>query len=346
MISDKKLRKKFDIIILGYYGFGNLGDELLAEAVIGLLTEAGVSRDRIAILSASPKESEEKFSVRAFNRWNIGEVSALFSRGHSLLLGGGGLFQDSTSLRSCLYYYAMVRLAKLKGLKIWAAGQSVGPLHRKAAKYLTKSALGCCDYLSVRDEASFKAASELSLDAKLSHDLVTSLALDPKVIGSDDNSEEVILFNARPGYDNIAEDAARKTSELADKTCRPLKGSAFADEDAKEISRLCERNLINIRDIITVKSLNDFCSAAKGASGAVGMRLHFLLLSALAGIPLAGAAYDPKVSGFCRKYGFDLTDGAEITLSCGDRQKISEAALKSKEDFTVALKSILGESNE
>ena len=46
------------------------------------------------------------------------------------------------------------------------------------------------------------------------------------------------------------------------------------------------------------------------------MRLHFLILCTLSGVPCAGCAYDPKVSGFCKEYGIPAVSGGfDVSLS-------------------------------
>ena len=143
------MKKEFDVLLLGYYGFGNLGDELLCEASLRLLASCGVPKERVALLSAAPRESEERYGVRTFNRWSLREIGRACAASRSLLLGGGGLFQDSTSARSCVYYYAAVRIARLLGLRVWAEGQSVGPLRRGLSRALTRGAFGSCVHTGV-----------------------------------------------------------------------------------------------------------------------------------------------------------------------------------------------------
>ncbi|HBG14661.1 MAG TPA: polysaccharide pyruvyl transferase CsaB, partial [Synergistaceae bacterium] len=46
------MRRLLDVTLCGFYGFGNLGDELMAESLLDLLEKNGVSRDRVAVLSA------------------------------------------------------------------------------------------------------------------------------------------------------------------------------------------------------------------------------------------------------------------------------------------------------
>lgn len=333
--------KKYDVLLLGYYGFGNLGDELLAEAAVSLLREAGVAQSRIAILSSAPADSEERFGVVSFNRWRLGEVTKACSESRTLLLGGGGLFQDSTSLRSCLYYCAVMLIAKVKGLRIWAVGQSVGPLRSKAARAVARLALSLCSYISVRDESSLKMAGELGLSAELTPDLVMSLAPEKNAV-----KEPLILFNARPGYGDLARKAAARCREAAEANGCEVRGVALAAEDAAEIERLRSLQDVKIRDIITVRNLEEFSAAIKGASGAVGMRLHFLMLCLLAGIPLAGCAYDPKVLGFCMRYNVEVVGEDPIRLGkLNDDTVQSEAAAAVREKFTAGLRGVLGDIN-
>lgn len=301
------MKKEFEILLIGYYGFGNLGDELLAEASIKLLVKCGVRPEKIAMLSAGPQESEKKFGVRAFNRWKPSEVIKACRRSGALLLGGGGLFQDATSARSCVYYWGVTLIAKLCGMKIFAAGQSVGPLRGGMSRVFAKHALSMCSEISLRDETSMKLVKGFGLDARMTPDLVLTLGLPAKSRGGG-----AMLFNARPSYGALAEESAKKCAVIARERKCEVVGVALADEDVSEMKRLEVLDYIKFRDIITVRSLEDFSRVAEGASAAIGMRLHFLELCALAALPAAGCPYDPKVSDFCMRYNIATTnDGLE-----------------------------------
>ena len=121
-------------LLLGYYGFGNLGDELLLKACIKILNGHGIGNEKIIVLSNNPEETQKNFNVKSMNRWKFLEVVKAMRRSENFILGGGGLFQDSTSVKSCVYYWGIVRLAKFFGLKIYALGQSVGPFSSKISK--------------------------------------------------------------------------------------------------------------------------------------------------------------------------------------------------------------------
>ena len=327
------MKKSFDVLLLGYYGFGNLGDELLCEAALSLLASHGVAKERVALLSATPRESESKFGVRAFNRWSIREILRACSASKSLLLGGGGLFQDSTSARSCFYYYAALRIARMLGLSIWAEGQSVGPLRGGLSRALTRRAFALCCHIGVRDENSRDMLSSMGLRASAASDLVFSLPVRRMPYG------DRLLFNARPGYRALAERAALFCSQLASREGREIIGIALSREDENELKNLASAGLIKLSNVILISSKENFSLAASLACGAVGMRLHFLILSALCGLSLAGCAYDPKVAAFCLRYNIALIDDGSGSLSAPPTEaRIAKEAAAVSETFLEGLR--------
>lgn len=296
----------YDVLVAGYYGFGNLGDELLAQSVIALLLSFGVDRKRIAILSNNPAESEEKFGVTAVDRWRLSAIREALLVSRTLLLGGGGLFQDATSARSCVYYWALIRLARMYRCRVWAFGQSVGPLSSPTSKWLAKTSFAACEYIGVRDEESGGILSGFGLACDLSPDLVFTLDLPlPREGGTS------ALLNVRPAGDGAWGDRiARAALELSAEGFL-LRGVAFAREDGLELEKLAAVHGLAIEEILTPRSAEDFTEISKDAALALGMRLHFGILSLRRGLPLLMAPYDPKVSGFARQWGVSLLPGGE-----------------------------------
>ena len=289
--------KRYDVLAAGYYGFGNLGDELLAEAVVAQLAAAGIDKKRIALLSAAPVETSAKLGVDAFDRWKPAEIWRAMREARTLLLGGGGLFQDATSAKSCVYYWGLVKMARAAGLKVWSAGQSIGPLHSAAGNFFAKSAFASCAFRGVRDERSLAILKKWNMAGSLSDDLVTGLKV-KRVFARG----RTLLLNLRPGYDELASAAAAGAAKYAAAAGLTVKGVAFSAEDAAEMRRYVNKGILELVQITVVKSLNDYENILDGCSCAVGMRLHFTVLAALAGLPVAAVAYDPKVSSFCTRW--------------------------------------------
>ena len=282
---------KYKAAILGYYGFGNLGDELLLTACLDMFTRCGVNRDSLVVLSNDPDETSRSFGVDAVNRWKFREVVRALRQSQTLLLGGGGLFQDKTSVKSCVWYWGIVRLAKFLGCNVWTLGQSVGPLRSRVSRVFAGNALRLCKAVHVRDENSRTIAESLGCRNIIKGcDLVLTLkahADSPRKDGS------YMLVNLRPSakLDSFVTVIAPQLEG------RNVVGAALSDEDIDSLAWL------GLREIVRVETFNDAAELWAGASCAVGMRLHFGVLSRLFRTPLAVMPYDPKVTAFAEQSG-------------------------------------------
>ncbi len=332
-----KLQKTIDVLVLGYYGFGNLGDELLSKAVVDNLAAAGIAKERIVILSADPQKSEELTGVKCYNRWNLGTVAALMKQSKSFLLGGGGLFQDITSVKSCGYYWWIVRTAKMSGVKIWAVSQSVGPLKTKLGKWFTKNSLKSASYLNVRD----KKSSALLAEWKIEHATAPDLVLGISSVCDAANGDSLLL-NLRPGYDEIAKFAVKNAGYIAKKDKLKITGIAFAREDQVYLENLEAEGIIKFKKIILAENINDFEKAEETAKIAIGMRLHFAELCAVLQIPAAMAAYDPKVEAFCEEWKIpQLCEKLSDSFALPDKTRLTCAKQQIEKEFADGIKAVL-----
>jgi len=313
--------RRYRVAVTGYYGFGNLGDELLAEASIAALLRCGVDRSRIVFMTAVPEESRQKFGVESVNRWKVSQVCRALRQSETLLLGGGGLFQDVSSLRSCFYYWWLVRAARFFGAVPWALGQSVGPLSTRMGLGLTRDALALCRVVQVRDAASKALCASMGLSAETGDDLVMSLT--DSFTGTDEDGEPParLLVNLRPdayrldehrlGEHGLSERFADAVSAYAASFDGELVGVALSEEDESIMNRFTREGRLAMSRIERVASLSDVGRVFGGFRGlrattAVGMRLHFVILAALARLPLVAVPYDPKVEYFAAEHDIPL----------------------------------------
>lgn len=305
--------RRYRVAVAGYYGFGNLGDELLAEAVTEALLRRGVGRDRIVLLSNAPGDSSRRLGVDAVNRWKTRRVAEALRSSETLLLGGGGLFQDVTSLRSCLYYWGLVRMSCFLGTEPWALGQSVGPFSTRAGRWLTRDALRRCRVVQVRDDASRAICDSLGINVETGHDLVFSLPGLFETRAPFDGLSKKFLINLRPCAGDLPGRFARAVGGWLSAFGGEPIGVALSDEDRSLMERLIESEELPPMPVVRPENLNDLVGAWRGAAGAAGMRLHFAILSVLAGTPLVVAPYDPKVRSFAESHDVALWREGPLT---------------------------------
>lgn len=295
--------RRYRVALAGYYGFGNLGDELLAQASLEALERAGVPRERVVVLSNDPEGSARSMGVAAVSRWSPRSLVLALRSSETLLLGGGGLFQDGTSLRSCLWYWGLIRLARLCGAVPWALGQSIGPLRSSAARWMTRDALRVCRVLHLRDAPSMEWAERLGLSAVRGMDLVLSLDFSSVAADSAGGAEGSgrLLLNLRPSPDTGR--YARLAASYASRFPGEIVGVALSGEDEALFYALERAGDIRLSRVERVYGIEDSARLWVGASAAVGMRLHFAVLSVLWRTPLAVLPYDPKVTAFAESVG-------------------------------------------
>ncbi|MCR5347512.1 MAG: polysaccharide pyruvyl transferase CsaB [Fretibacterium sp.] len=300
-MRDGRKSRRWRVALAGYYGFGNLGDELLLRASLECLERCGVPRDAVVVLSNDPEGTARDCSVAAVSRWSLSEVRRALSGSETLLLGGGGLFQDSTSLRSCLWYWGLVRLARLCGARPWALGQSIGPLRTRAARWLARGALSSCSVLHVRDEPSMRWAGRLGLRAIRGEDLALTLSM-PAASGAGEKTGKLLL-NLRPVSNDEMAGFLALAAPCANAFRGEVIGVALSGEDLALMEQVRQGGGIRISRVVLAKGMEDIASLWSGAAAALGMRLHFAVLCALYRVPLAVLPYDPKVAAFAGRVG-------------------------------------------
>ncbi|MDR1134075.1 MAG: polysaccharide pyruvyl transferase family protein [Synergistaceae bacterium] len=340
------------MLFAGYFGFGNLGDELIARAAVDNLARLGIPRERLAILSNDPDGSASRFGIRAFNRWNPASVLGALGNSRALFFPGGGLFQDASSARSSVYYWSLIRAASLKRVPVCALAQSVGPLRGTLAKFLARDAMSVCGYVSVRDSASEDVLSSMNLRCDITPDPVLGFEL-PETVSRGGTA----LVNMRPWRGGIHAAPVVKAAGRMLACGMKIIYVAMAGEDASFMRKLQDAGEIPRHEILEPKDAEDFSEIAARAEAAVGMRLHFGVLSMLCGLKVILSPYDPKVRAFASEWNIGLLTESEnnenfdimllLTNSrFGDKKKLTEARLRIAANFKKALGRLLGEDDE
>ena len=110
------------LVISGYYGFDNAGDEAMLLAMVGAFRSMEPSLD-ITVISGNPADTRQRYGVSAVHRLNLWGIIRAIQRCDLLISGGGSLLQDVTSGRSIFYYLGIMQLACWMGRRIMLYAQ-------------------------------------------------------------------------------------------------------------------------------------------------------------------------------------------------------------------------------
>src|SRR5437016_794986 len=119
--------QKGSIVIAGYYGFGNAGDELILTSLVQQYRRENPAAS-ITVFSAKPAVTAQYHDVNAVNRWLPWQWIAPFWRSETFILGGGGLLQESSGPWNYFYYLMLVVLAKLMGCRTETRAIGIDPV--------------------------------------------------------------------------------------------------------------------------------------------------------------------------------------------------------------------------
>lgn len=171
-------RKRNRIVILGWYGSNNTGDEALAQVIVEQLTKRGFDPSDMVALSTNPAKTSGQLGIESTSRslFNPSTFRAMFSA-KALILGGGGLIQDGTSVYNLPVYAAYVAMARLLGMRVIGWGLGAEPLWTLFGRLMARFICHSSDHFSVRDTLS----TRLLIKAGVAPDRV-KVAADPAML--------------------------------------------------------------------------------------------------------------------------------------------------------------------
>ena len=166
------MAKPSNILISGYIGFENFGDDAVFALLVGHLKSKGLN---VSALSSNPQKTAKTYGVNACKYKDFNEVYNAIKNTDILISGGGSLLQNKTSNGSLLYYLGIILLAKLLGKKVIIFAQGIGPIKGGLFKFLTSSILKLTDLVTVRDRDSQNLLASWGVKSKTVVDPVWSL---------------------------------------------------------------------------------------------------------------------------------------------------------------------------
>lgn len=299
------------IVISGYYGFNNIGDESILTAIISNLRDSIEDID-ITVLSQNPELTINKHKVNAISRKNAYKIIREIKNCDLLISGGGSLLQDVTSCRSIIYYLSIMLIGILFNKKVMVYSQGIGPINKSLNKWITRFVLNKVDYITLRDYKSERVLKEINIKNK--NIIVTSdpvIGLKQKDInlgkeilinsGIEDMSKPIIAFAVRGREKN--KNTIDVISMVTDKIIEEMGVNVVfipfhMGEDIKVLNDI-EKSINNKAIFLKDKyNVNEMLSIIGNLDLLIGIRLHSLIFGAVMNIPIIAISYDPKINNF------------------------------------------------
>ncbi|NGZ76141.1 polysaccharide pyruvyl transferase CsaB [Saccharibacillus alkalitolerans] len=304
------------IVISGYYGFRNSGDEAVLKSILTALEQegkrSGIKFEPI-VLSGDPSWTSGIYGVKAVHRMSMKEVRQAIRDSDGLISGGGSLLQDATSPKTIPYYVGIIRLAQWMGKPVFVYAQGVGPVNKKMFYPLIHGAFKRSHYISVRDQESAALLRTMKMDGgriEVVPDPVMGLPLPTGAVSKfpaeKPDGLPKIGVSVRFWDEDRAElagiaDGLRKLAESRNVHFCFLPFHLPDDEAASNyvIERMGDVKSLGSK--ITTRQTEDpqaMLLEVGRCSALIGMRLHSLIYAASQRVPLAGISYDPKIDNF------------------------------------------------
>lgn len=313
------------IIISGYYGFRNSGDEAVLQSILNALQKqsqaSGIAIDPV-VLSIDPEWTTATYGVKSVHRMKLAEVRRAISESSGLISGGGSLLQDVTGSKTIPYYLGVIKLAQWMGKPTFIYAQGIGPVNRKLFHPLIKSVFRKCAYISVRDEQSRALLQSMGLSGdkiEVVPDPVMGLTLpeDAGIAAGQVNSEQQsdtlkrvgisVRFweQSRAELDAIAEGLLKAGAEEP-LHLRFLPFHHSSDNEASRyVIKKLEKGMAELGGVISIceDALHpqQMLREVGKCDALIGMRLHSLIYAAGRRVPLIGISYDPKIDHFLER---------------------------------------------
>lgn len=330
----RSLPRAKKVIISGFYGVDNLGDEMILRSISDRLTATDPAV-QVHVAAERPENVERNHGLQAMKRIQHAATGYSVKTASAVLLGGGGLWHDYTFERggglaalfnggkiSMAGFGILPMMAKVLELPFHVVGLGVGPLTdshaAKTVKYIAKQA----DSIYLRDPESGRLLSEV-LDGADEHVTVAPDSVYALDLGRvQPRLPESVKALKREGYTivglNMRSWAAVDGDALTARVAAALtevgvtlsaRGEKLAvvampmqagvRYDYKAIDDVFQALPEQVRVLHASSdgklSIEEYLGVLQESSALLAMRLHASLIAHRVGVPGVGLCYDPKV---------------------------------------------------
>lgn len=294
------------ILVCGWAGAGNIGDELLTDWVVDLVESLG---GRVLLTTRSIADTRHRHPSVTPVRLRPRDLVRVLGGVDGICLGPGGIIQDGTSLWSLPAHLSRALVGRLRTLPVAGVGLGAEPLGRRSSRWLLRRALANSVGVVVRDAESAAAMSAAGVAAVVASDLVFGLPplVDPPA--SRDGMVVAVGPSVRPGvvapvarrhdHSGVAE-VAEAIAVLSQRIGGAVSVAAFrGGPDAVFGRALVERLGKSAR--MVADDPRSVREAIAGARVVVGSRYHAAVLGLVESTPVVVRSDETKLASLTRQ---------------------------------------------
>lgn len=324
-VLGQSLHRTRHVVMSGFYGASNVGDELILRSISERIEAADPSA-QVWVAAENPEQVERNHGLQSFPRKSLADALHAVRTASAVVLGGGGLWHDYTFDRSgglqglfqnpqisIAGFGALPLMGRMFDIPFHVVGMGIGPLSDPDAKRMVRFLAREADSIMVRDAESAALAAEVCpYPDRVSQapDTVYALELQPlsepeEVAAFRAKGYRVVGLNLRP-WAHTDEQALVDSiaGALADTAARhPIAVIGIPMQAGQSVdSRILSAVALKLGDDVPAVVLRSPLTAEQltatlsSLDVLVSMRLHACLLAHRLGRPVVGIAYDPKVA--------------------------------------------------
>lgn len=316
-------KRRYNVVMSGYYGFSNAGDDAILESIHQSILEAS-DEVEITVLSNDPEQIQNCYGMKSLHRFKLWSVLKALRQCDALLSGGGSLLQDRTSTRSILYYLSIIRGAEWMGKPVMLYANGIGPVEKAGNRRRVKRAVERASLVTLRDHSSAQELREMGVkrpDLHVTADPVFHL----EPAGQERSAQLLRGAGLEPGTPFVAvsvrdwPDTQRFSVELA-ALCDHLRRTygmevlfllmqPHRDRQATQLVRQAMEEPSYLLDAPCAP--RELMGVLGQAKLCLAMRLHTLIFSARMAVPVLGLVYDPKVASYLKE--LDMPSAGDVS---------------------------------
>jgi polysaccharide pyruvyl transferase CsaB len=319
------------VLIAGYYGYGNSGDEAILGGMLADLRQA-CPEAAFTVVSGDPDATRQLHGVDVVSWADLAGLVEAVRRSSLIIVGGGGLFHDYWGVDPAAVlterqagigqYAAPIVLAQMMGKPSLLYAVGVGPLRTPEGRAITRDVFAAADAVTVRDAGSRAVLADLGCNVARV-EIVPDPAFhlprgdDVAVEGALRNLPRPVLGVAlRPWAFGVGPEAWQGEVAAALDAHLGLRGGTALFVPMQDGEHEVEDDVAVSRAVMARMACGGQAALAPSqldplqrfrllerCDAVLGMRMHALVAALRGGAPVVALAYDPKVTALMEAAG-------------------------------------------